>query len=422
MLVTDNAVTPSRRVLPKPVMFALMLVAAMVLAARTSQAQTLNVLHNFSGGADGAQPDAGLAFDRAGNLYGTTYFGGGGNCHSGGCGGVFKLARKNGVWIFTPLYDFQGGDNDGASPMAPVTIGPDGAVYGVTFWGGGSGCGGQGCGTAFRLTPGASFCSSALCRWAETIIDKFQDDPNQITTPFGPMAFDSAGNIYGPIWGGASGNGAIYKLTGSGNSWTSSVIYSFTGGSDGAISMSRPNIDAAGNIYGTTTFGGSGIGFGTLFKLVHNGAGWTFNLLYSFQGGSDGGHPESGVVLDSAGNLYGCNTYGGQFAFGVVYEVNTTGTYSVIYNPRGSCFGDLAMDNAGNLYGTTYSGGSDDGGTIFELSPSGSGWTATILHSFAGPEGAYPMSSVIRDPSGNLYGTTTMGGNHNYGVAWQLMP
>jgi uncharacterized repeat protein (TIGR03803 family) len=305
--------------------------------------------------------------------------------------------------------------------MAAVTVGPDGAIYGVTFFGGGTGCGGMGCGTAFRLTPRAAVCHSALCPWTETVIDKFADDPNHIGTPFGALIFDAAGNIYGPIWGGAFGNGAIYKLTGSGSSWSSSVIYSFTGGSDGAIPMSRMALDGAGNLYGTTTFGGAGLGYGTLFKLVRNGASWSFNLLYEFQGASDGGHPETGVVLDPAGNIYGCNTYGGQFGAGVVYELSTTGSYSVLYNPNGSCQGDLAIDSAGNLYGTTYDGGAG-GGTIFKLSQSGGTWTPTILHNFAGPEGAYPYSSVIRDASGNLYGTATIGGEDNYGTAWQLVP
>jgi uncharacterized repeat protein (TIGR03803 family) len=361
-----------------------------------------------------------LTFDQVGNLYGTASFGGG-NCSATGCGTVFRLAHRNGAWIFTPLYDFQGGD-DGASPQAPVTIGPDGAVYGVTFGGGGTGCGGKGCGTAFRLTPGASVCHSVLCPWTETVIDRFQDDPNQLVIPFGGVIFDTAGDLYGASGlGGASGKGAIYKLTRSGTSWTSTSLYTFTGGSDGAVPMSHLTMDRAGNLYGTTTFGGAGLGFGTVFELVRSGSGWTFHLLYTFQGGSDGGHPVAGVVLDSAGNIYGDNTYGGQFGFGVVYELSSAGIYSVLYSTRGTFDGDLGIDSAGNLYGTTYDGGSDAGGSIFELSPSGSGWTETTLHSFTGPEGAYPYSSVVLDTSGNLYGTTTEGGSHSDGVAWQLV-
>ncbi len=326
------------------------------------------------------------------------------------------------------LYQFHGGQ-DGFQPTAAVTIGPDGAVYGTTLNGGGNGCGGSGCGVVFRLAPGPFTCLSALCPWTETVIFRFADGPNGVGSPWGGVTFDSAGNLYGQAFVGGTGNcvngcGVIYKLTPSGGSWSFSVIHNFTGMADGDQPTSAPTFDHDGNLYGTVFYGGA-YGFGTVFQLVPAGPGWTFNTLYSFQGGKDGGYPFSGVVLDSAGNLYGDNQYGGQSGAGVVYQLsNSDGSWTLtpLYSSFGGFTDEVGLDSSGNVYGTTYEGGSGGGGSVFKLTNSGGVWTETDLHSFRGPDGANPYSSVVLDTSGNLYGTTSAGGAHGDGVVWQIMP
>ena len=392
----------------------LTILVAMATAIPTSHAQTLNVLHNLEIGMGGSNSMAGLTMDRGGNLYGTT---------NGGNGTVFRLSPKNGGWIFTTLYEFQGGQ-DGSGPTAPVTIGPDGAVYGTTLFGGGGSCvGNYGCGIIFKLTPSASTCHMALCPWTETVVYRFAQGPNGVGTPWGTVSFDAAGNMYGQAFNGGTGSsGAIYKLAPSGGSWIFSVIYNYTGGYDGAGPTSGLTVDRAGNLYGTAFYGGA-YGFGTIFELVRGGAGWTFNVLYAFQGANDGGKPFAGVVMDNAGNLYGDNQYGGVRHFGVVYQLSHTGsgwTLTPLYSSVGSFTVDVTLDSAGNVYGTTYAGGIDSAGSVFELSNSGGTWTETDLHSFTGLDGALPYSTAILDASGNLYGTTTSGGRYDEGVVWQI--
>lgn len=401
-----------------------------VVATPTLQAQTYTLLHSFTNqGQDGEGPMFGLAIDRAGNLYGITPFGGSraGACAAlGGCGTVFRLTRSNGGgWIFTPLYLFAGG-TDGASPNASVTIGPDGAVYGTTSFGGGAGCN-YGCGTIFKLTPPASTCHSTPCNWTETVLYRFSDDPNGLSDPLAAVTFDAAGNFYGTVALGGIGTcqcGAVYEMMRSGGGWSLSVLYSFMNLTDGEGPLAGVTLDRSGNLYGTTAFGGAN-SYGTVFELMRSGSGWTFNLLYTFQGGSDGGHPEAAPVFDESGNLYGDNQYGGANFGGVVFRLAPSGgtwSFSALPSPAGGLTTDLHLDSAGNIYGTTYSGGSRGDGSIFEISPTQDGWMESNIFSFSGPNGALPYSSVTIDASGNLYGTTTEGGSRGYGVAWQLSP
>ena len=400
------------------VIAASMLLVTFVTA--TAQAQTITVLHYFSGGVDGSDAMAGVALDRAGNVYGVTPYGGtrNGQC-SGGCGVVYRAAPKNGAWIFTPLYSFQGGD-DGAEPWSTVTVGPDGALYGTTLIGGGAGCSNS-CGTVFRLAPSASFCHMALCPWTETIIHHFANDPNGLGLPFGGVIFDAAGNLYGLADGGANGGGAVYKLTPSGGSWTLSVLYNLQAATDGSLPMATPAMDAAGNIYGTTTFGGAN-GYGTVFELVRSGAGYTFNLLYTFTGGNDGGDPLFGVALDGAGNVFGDTGYGGG-----VFELTRSGggwNYSLIVPFLGGLEAPISLDSAGNIYGTNSADGAHGVGSVYKLTYSHGVWTHNIIHSFdGGDDGALPYSSVAFDASGNMYGTTSYGGHGGgHGTVWQLTP
>src|SRR5208283_5470708 len=191
-----------------------------VVATQAAHAQpTYKVLHNFTGGQDGGGPSAGLTMDRAGNLYGVTYDGG------SGYGAVFKLKRVGSAWLFSPLYSFAGG-NDGAGPnLAPLVFGPDGSLYGTTYQAADGGCyGGNGCGTVFKLQPAAAACKTALCPWTETVLYRFTGGSDG-GNPVGPLVFDKTGNIYGTARFGATpgcfgyGCGTVYKLTKSGGSW-----------------------------------------------------------------------------------------------------------------------------------------------------------------------------------------------------------
>jgi len=393
----------------------LAILSALTLA---SQAQTLTVLHPFSNQGDGNEPMAGVRLDRAGNVYGTTISGG-----SGGKGTVWRLSPKNGGWIFTPLYSFHGG-TDGNSPWSKVTIGPDGALYGTTLMGGGNGCGGQGCGIIFKLTPPPSFCQNILCTWTETILHHFDDDPSQASSPYAAVVFDSAGNMYGTTGGGGGGCygygcGVVYEMTPSGGGWTFNVIYNFSSG-DGALPMAGVTLDPSGNLYGTTEYGG--YSFGNVYRLLRSAGGWTYTLLYAFTDGADGGGPTNEVILDQAGNIYGDNTQAGANG-GVVWELTPSGgsyNFTVIASPYCCLTAGVSRDAAGNLYVVTWSGGQNQTGAIYEMSYSGGTWTVTNLHSFGDHDGAFAYSDVAFDASGNLYGTTTSGGTGNDGTVWQF--
>jgi uncharacterized repeat protein (TIGR03803 family) len=207
---------------------------------------------------------------------------------------------------------------------------------------------------------------------------------------------------------------------------TLKVLYSFTGGSDGAQPYSKLVVDPAGNGYGTTAIGGDitqcgGIGCGVVFKLTRAGQ---YQVLYTFEGGADGNNPWSGLLRDSAGNLYGTTEAGGTAGYGTVFKLDSAGNKTILYNflgrPDGSYpFSALIMDPEGNFYGTTYRGGAGDYGTVYELSPSGE----TVLYSFkGGSDGKNPYAGVVRDPAGNLYGTTFGDCTTGFGTVFRVNP
>ncbi len=383
-----------------------------VVFSQAAQAQTFTVLHTFNE-HDGWQPDAGLSMDQAGNLYGTTGYGGD-HCAEG-CGTVFKLEHKNSSWVFYPLYAFSG--PDGNNPQARVIFGPDGNLYGTTTNGGAAGKG-----EVFRLQPPPRACQSFLCPWILTVLYSFQGAGDGANPTYGDLMFDHAGNIYGTTPSGGSSNcrdgcGVVYELSPSNGGWTEKVLYSFSGGSDGANPYAGVIFDNAGNLYGTTASGGlsvEGEYCGVVYKLTPSGSGWTESVIYSFTGQSDGSVPEGGLIFDQSGNLYGV-TYG----FGVVYELmpsNGSWTFNVLYNLEAylGSLEPLTMDPAGNLYGTLES--ADE---VFKLTPSNGGWTQT---GFSGASGNNPVSNVILDASGNLYATASEGGADNAGVVFEITP
>jgi uncharacterized repeat protein (TIGR03803 family) len=390
--------------------------------------QSFQLIHRFTNGDDGGEPRAGLTMDGAGRLYGTTTFGGAHNF-----GTVFRLTRAGSGWVLNTLYSFQGG-TDGAYPQARVIFGPDGTLYGTTAVGGSPNCDPpENCGTVFNLQPPASACKTTLCPWTKTIIHNFVGTlgGNDGEDPLGDLTFDQAGNLYGTASeGGQYGDGMIYKLSKANGSWTESILYSFT--IFQTTPMAGVTLDASGNLYGTVPLAYGY--YGAVYELTPSGGGWTFQVIHNFQQ-SDGSTPYAGLILDSAGNLYGATTAGGANNGGTAFELspsNGSWAFSVLYNFGGSNYyapgpqANLAFDQSGNLYGTTYAEGANDLGSIFKLTPAAGQWTYTSLYDFSEQYvAAYPISNVIFDASGNLYGTTSDGGTpyncgESCGVVWEI--
>lgn len=307
-----------------------------VVAAYAVEAQTFKVIHDFTGGADGADPYTGLTRVGAASFYGTAYFGGTANQ-----GVVFSLTPLGSNWSLVPIYNFQGG-LDGAQPFAAIAIGPDGALYGTTENGGNYACNGLGCGTVYTLHPSATICRTVSCAaWKETLLVQFQGGVDG-GDPYGALIFDQAGNIYGTTQvGGTSqeclpagiGCGTVYSLTHNGSSWTKTVLWSFGQAVQGKEPFNGLVMDKSGNLYGTTFIGGQPEE-GTVFQLTPGQFGWMENDIYTFQGGNDGGLPYVGLIFDQAGNLYGAASDAGSGAGGTVFELTPSGSnwiYSVLY-------------------------------------------------------------------------------------------
>jgi uncharacterized repeat protein (TIGR03803 family) len=248
-----------------------MMLLLAVVAAKSAQTQTYKVIYNFTGGQDGAFPQAGVTLDKAGNLYGTTS---GPGIH----GGVYKLANKSGLWILSPLYNFTGGI-DGGTPEAGVVFGPDGTLYGTARSGGDPTCGQ--CGVVFNLQPPVSACKTALCPWRETVLYAFQGGSDGLSPGLGDLVFDQAGAIYGTTTYGGSGCdcGTVYKLTPSGRSWTESVLYRFSD-SGGSAPYGSVIFDRAGNLYSTISLDAHYDG--TVFQLTRSNGTWTITTIHGF--------------------------------------------------------------------------------------------------------------------------------------------
>jgi len=402
-------------------------------------AQTFTVIHNFTGGTDGGLPLTGLTVANNGKFYGTAWVGGiqNGNC-SLGCGVIFQLVNRGGEWLLTPLYQFKGG-LDGANPQGRPIIQPNGTIVGSAENGGGGQCTGfaAGCGTIFTLRPSPSASGNALGLWNENVLYRFQGGSDG-ADPFGDVVLDAAGNIYGTTQtGGFSSNcspvgvgcGTAWELSQSDGNWTKTMLWGFGDGTDGIEPFDGLHFDQAGNLYGSTYTGGVSEK-GTVFQLTPHGQSWSESIVYSFTGNSDGGLLHSGIYVDASGNLFGATTDGGSGVGGTVFELSQVGgawNFSLIQSlssggPR-ECgpVRDLVIDTAGNFYGTTRCDGANQLGSVFELSPSGNGsWTYTSLHNFSGPDGSQPFGNIVIGQDGNLYGTTSKGGQHNKGVIFVI--
>ncbi|MGB7132646.1 MAG: choice-of-anchor tandem repeat GloVer-containing protein [Candidatus Sulfotelmatobacter sp.] len=329
--------------------------ALLLTVARPAHAQTEAVLYNFTGGSDGGSPQARLTPDVAGNFYGTTNAGG-----SSGSGTVFELSPNgSGGWNETVLYSFFGG-SDGADP---------------------------------------DYCY---------------------------VIFDSAGNLYGTtLYGGANGDGVVFELSPVGTSWTETVLYSFTKGTDGAYPTGGLVMDAAGNFYGTND-SSYGLEGSQVFELSPSADGWTERTIYTTGYGSFG-DSYAGLTMDGAGNIFG-------LTFRTVFELSPDGsggwTPALIHTFDGALGngyglgGTPVLDKSGNIYFTTTEGGAGNCGTVLELSPGkGRAWTARILYSFKGApgDGNLPFGGLVLDAVGNIYGTTAYGGMSNSGIVYELV-
>jgi len=238
--------------------------------------------------------------------------------------------------------------------------------------------------------------------------------------PYASLIRDAAGNLYSTVgYGGTSFAGGVFKVDTKGNE---SMLYSFTGGADGAYPISALVRDHAGNLYGTTTQGGS-VGAGVVFKVDPSGKE---TVLHNFTGGSDGVDPVGGLLLDKAGNLYGTTSQGGTSKCGVLFKLSPQGKETILHTFTGAAndgkyptYTSPLMDAEGNLYGVTEEGGSAQGGVVYKLSKS---HKFTILHSFAGGtnDGCNVLGKPFRDKYGSIYGTTSSCGTSSLGTVWKL--
>ena len=364
----------------------------LVFATRLTQAQGFTVLYAFGNGKDGGTPYSDLVRDSAGNLYGTTFSGG-----TAGDGTVFTLDATGKE---TVLYSFQGGA-DGALPVAGLIRGAKGELYGATVEGGAAGHG-----TIFKLDATGT----------EIVLHHFKSADGSY--PDASLLRDASGNLYGAtLEGGASNAGTVFML---GRNREETVLHSFTG-ADGRFPYSYGGLirDANGNFYGTSLAGGAS-DQGVVFKL--NAAGREI-ILHTFAGGTDGGYPYAGLVMDEKGNLYGTTYMGGASGQGTIFRVTQGGKETVLYSFTGAADGGnpaarLLRDKKGNFFGTTYYGGASNSGVVFKLDKN---HNLTVLHSLDyANDGGYPTARLIRDANGNLYGTASAGGASNRGTVFRI--
>lgn len=370
--------------------------------------QTFSIVHNFTGGEhDGANPLNGFVID-AGSLYGAAISGG-----IYGHGVVLKITADD---TETVLHAFKGGKDDGSSPQGFLIEDAAGNLYGTTSAGGA-----YSAGTVFKIAKST----------AETVLYSFAGHTDG-ANPLAGLAIDTKGNLYGTTSaGGSSGNGTVFKLSPpskSGEEWTESVLYSFGKGTDGATPVGGVSLGTSGNLYGTTSAGGT-YGLGTVFELK-KGTPWTESKLHDFQNADDGAVPYAGLIAGKSDNFFGAATEGGTNGGGTIFELtpsNGDWNFTVLYSVPGwgisGSFRNIVLDPAsGNLYGTTHCDGDYNSGTVYKLTPSGGTWDYTLLHTFTGGDGGfYSFSNLVLD-QGKLYGTTKYGGTSDKGIVFEVTP
>jgi uncharacterized repeat protein (TIGR03803 family) len=349
---------------------------------------TTNYYTNYAQ-LDGDTPN-GLVLGLDGNLYGTTQDGG-----TNGEGTVFEMSL-NGVLISS--YSFTGGD--GAYPQAGLVQGTDGNFYGTTANGGE-----YDAGVVFKFTTNGTL----------TPLDSFSYGDGE--DPMAALVQGTDGSFYGTTeYGGTDGDGTVFQFTTNG---TLANLYSFTNGIDGGSPEAVLAQGSDGNFYGTTTGKGAAIGYGTVFKIAPNGA---FTAVYAFPGVNDG-QGANGLMHGSDGNFYGTTQYGGtNYGYGSVFVITTNGTLTSLHSFNYSDGSDpqaaLAQGSDGNFYGTTENGGEYEEGDVFQIMPNG---TLTSLFSFTGGnEGANPIAALVQGGDGSFYGTTPSGGANDDGTIFKI--
>lgn len=378
---------------------ALMLAMAFGFGAVTSQsaqAQTFHVMYNFAGASDGGDPYASLLRDSAGNLYSTVDYGG-----TNFAGAVFKVA-PNGTE--TVLYSFTGGA-DGAYPFSPVVRDGAGNLYGTTSMGGSANAG-----VVFKLTPSGT----------ETVLHNFTGGADGII-PIGGLVRDSAGNLYGTTsQGGTFNDGVLFKISPGGKE---TILHTFTSSTTDGKYPSYTTLlrDSLGNLYGVTEEGGAADG-GILYKLTTTRK---LIILHSFMGGKTDGCNVLGTPwMDAAGNFYGTTSSCGTNMLGTVWRVGKYGKEKVLHSFAGGTadgeypLAGVIMDASGNLYGNTETGGASNVGTVYQVSSTG---VFTLVHSFNGTDGKYPYGSFAQNSKGTIFGTTQNGGTIGYGTVWKIV-
>lgn len=431
---------------------------ALILPCSAASNPTLTTLYSFTDLADGGFPEAGLVLGTGGSLFGTT------STSGTGWGSVFKLTpSQTGGWTEQTLYTFTGGA-DGGIPHSDLIIGKNNVLYGTTEIGGA-----HGYGTVFQVAPSNG-------TWTEKVLYSFAGGADGANPEAGVTLLSSNGVLYGTTYnGGTAGMGTVFEVIPSVNGWSEKVLYNFKGGSDGANPVADLTLSSTGALYGTTYQGGSVTitnsppscttttpcvytNWGVVFQVSPQGGGvWTETVLYTFTGGSDGGSPESALIIGPNGVLYGSTFWGGTptpcsvggypQGCGTIYQLappqggGTTWTQTVLHTFTGSSpdgahpYLNLALNStSGALFGTTFAGGANvdvcapeayDGcGSIFSVKPPktpGGSWTKSNIIVFPGTPGAGSPNGLILKTGGTMYGTTVVGGGAGgFGTVYQL--
>jgi len=399
-----------------------LLLAALSLAAYAQP--PFKVLHAFGLGNDAGGLWSSVVFDQQGNIYGSSSGGG-----AYGDGTVFRLSPgQDGDWNETILYSFPSFSEDGAVAWGGPAVDAFGNVYGTTQVGGL-----YAHGIAFELSPGPQ-------GWIETVLHNFAGPGDPTCCPYGNVTLDEYGDLLGVGY-------SAFALSPGPGGWGESILHSFADeNGDGYGTQAGLILDAAGDIFSTTRFGGGeptcpANTCGTVYELQPVAGTWKEHILHRFGSfAGDGEVLSSGeLAIDSKGNLYGTTAEGGanvcvDVGCGTIFKVarvrastGVAGAETILYSFVGGAAGfnpggSVIVDGAGNLYGTTISGGSPacQCGVVYELSPKNGGWKYTILHTFTGSDGAQPDANMTFGPDGNLYGTTATGGTYSAGVVFEI--
>jgi len=376
---------------------------ALAFFASAGHAQSFKVVHDFGGAADGANPLNGLMLSSSGVMYGTTNSGGAYNN-----GAVFSFTGSK----LTRIYSFEGG-KDGAEPQSFLIQDKAGNLYGTTLAGGS-----HGDGTVYRITG-----------TTETVIYSFGSQLHDGSGPEAGLAMDSTGNLYGTTTkGGSSGYGTVFMLVRSvSGTWTEKILHNFGVKPDGAAPVAGVTLDSSGNLYGTTSEGGTD-GYGTVFEL-EKASSWAESILHSFENLDDGTTPYAGLVPTPSGSLLGAATDGGSQGGGTVFQLTWLAgkwNFFVLTSLPGwgisGSFRNLTFDGVDTIYATTHCDGVDNSGTVYKLALVKGKWVYTLLYTFTGgDDGEYVFSNLV-PMGGKLYGTSNIGGTLGKGVIFEVTP